>query len=488
MRFWRYMIGLLLVCGLSSALPARSKISTQPIYGKDKLIAEINRILTSVDSNASVGIAVKSMRYGDTLYAKNINQLFVPASILKIFTAEAALLYLGPTFTFPTRFFTDAADSNTSRGVLNGNIYLVHSGDPSLTYSDITTLMTTLKSQQIHSVNGNVYIDNTAYDQAGIGPGWDGDDTRYCYGAPINASIINHNCLSFKVAPAKKSGHSASIVPNPHYYYGNIVNDVVTKSPRARSCYLKLGRAADSTISISGCVPKGRYAQGVSTVIANIMQYNKSLLESLFKRFGIRVNGGIHAGIVPRNSSVLAIHESEPLETLINEMLKMSDNVIAGSIFKKIGEMYTKQPGSWENGSTAVKQILASRADVDTYDMRIIDGSGLSPNNEIKPVQMIQVLDFAYHNSSTNYAFISALPIAGVDGTLKHRLYNVARKVRAKTGTMAASGVVSLAGYVVSKDKEPIAFVIIVNGRTGNAWRYREMEDKIITALSNYVR
>ncbi|HLB58008.1 MAG TPA: D-alanyl-D-alanine carboxypeptidase/D-alanyl-D-alanine-endopeptidase, partial [Gammaproteobacteria bacterium] len=193
MRFWRYMIGLLLVCGLSSALPARSKISTQPIYGKDKLIAEINRILTSVDSNASVGIAVKSMRYGDTLYAKNINQLFVPASILKIFTAEAALLYLGPTFTFPTRFFTDAADSNTSRGVLNGNIYLVHSGDPSLTYSDITTLMTTLKSQQIHSVNGNVYIDNTAYDQAGIGPGWDGDDTRYCYGAPINASIINHN-------------------------------------------------------------------------------------------------------------------------------------------------------------------------------------------------------------------------------------------------------------------------------------------------------
>ncbi|HLB58191.1 MAG TPA: D-alanyl-D-alanine carboxypeptidase/D-alanyl-D-alanine-endopeptidase, partial [Gammaproteobacteria bacterium] len=214
----------------------------------------------------------------------------------------------------------------------------------------------------------------------------------------------------------------------------------------------------------------------------------KSLLESLFKRFGIRVNGSIHAGIVPRNSSVLAIHESEPLETLINEMLKMSDNVIAGSIFKKMGEMYTKQPGSWENGSTAVKQILASRADVDTYDMRIIDGSGLSPNNEIKPVQMIQVLDFAYHNNSTNYVFISALPIAGVDGTLKHRLYNVARKVRAKTGTMAASGVVSLAGYVVNKNKEPFAFVIIVNGRTGSAWRYREMEDKIITALSNYVR
>ena len=42
--------------------------------------------------------------------------------------------------------------------------------------------------------------------------------------------------------------------------------------------------------------------------------------------------------------------------------------------------------------------------------------------------------------------------------------------------------------YAVNKDKEPIAFVIIVNGQHGNIWRYREVEDKIVTALANFTR
>jgi len=72
---------------------------------------------------------------------------------------------------------------------------------------------------------------------------------------------------------------------------------------------------------------------------------------------------------------------------------------------------------------------------------------------------MMQVLDFAYHHVGTNDEFISALPIAGIDGTLKHRMYNIARKVRAKTGTMAGSG-----------------------------WTYKELEDKIATLLTQYQR
>lgn len=118
--------------------------------------------------------------------------------------------------------------------------------------------------------------------------------------------------------------------------------------------------------------------------------------------------------------------------------------------------------------------------------MRILDGSGLSPDNLATPAQMMQVLDFAYHHYPTSYDFISALPIAGVDGTLKHRMGNIARKIRAKTGTI--SGVVSLAGYAVSGDKEPIAFVIMINGGKGLGWRYKELEDRIATALTRYKR
>ena len=134
----------------------------------------------------------------------------------------------------------------------------------------------------------------------------------------------------------------------------------------------------------------------------------------------------------------------------------------------------------------AVSQILSKHAGVNLVGLRVLDGSGLSPENLTTSAQMMQVLDFAYHHYPTSYEFISALPIAGVDGTLKHRMWNIARKVRAKTGTI--SGVVSLAGYVESGDKEPLAFVILINGNKGLGWQYKALEDKIATTLTRYHR
>lgn len=458
-------------------------IVSMPIKGTVSLISEINRAIASVDPNLNIGVAVKSMKQGDTLYLKNQHRSFVPASILKVLTAEAALLYLGPQYKFATRLHADNSAINS--GVVNGNLYLVHSGDPTLTYNDLVDLMIALKSQQINQVIGNVYIDTTAYDQAVYGPGWIWNDTRYCYAAPISASIINHNCLSFQVAPSKMAGNRANIIPSPNYYYSGFRNDVVTKAGKNKSCYIHLDANSDSTISLSGCVSKDR-AQGISTVIHGVVEYNKSLLRDLFKRYGIAITGVVTSGIVPANAPVLAIHESRPLHEMVTDMLKKSDNIIAGSLFKKMGELYSKQPGTWQNGSLAVSQVLSRRAGVNTSQMNVLDGSGLSRYNQITPAQMLQVLDFAYHNYTTNYDFISALPVAGVDGTLKHRLSNIVWKVRAKTGTM--SGVNALAGYAITNDKETLAFVIIVNGHNGMGWRYKELEDRIVTVLTKYSR
>lgn len=477
------LIGLGLICCTATSAFAKKKhhaaVYSNTTYNTASLAAEIERVVRTADSETKVGIQVKSMKYNDTLYTENAHDLFTPASILKILTAEAALIYLGPDYKFPTQFVTDAKSS--ANGIINGNIYLVHSGDPSLTYYDLTDLMASLKTQQIQGINGNIYIDNTAYDQSNYGPGWIDHDERYCYAAPINASIINHNCLAFNMT-AGKSGR----VDNPHYYYSDADNSIITTQASSPNCSIHLITDGNNGVKLSGCISKNRYARSASVVVKNIIEYNKSLMQNLLKRFGIQMNGHIEAGAAPQDSVSIAMHQSKPLHMLITNMLKTSNNIIAGSLFKKMGELYSKQPGSWENGSTAVKQILAQKASVGTENMTILDGSGLSRDNRVTPNQMMQVLDYAYHNYSTNYEFISALPIAGIDGTLKRRLKNVARKVRAKTGTIA--GVVSLAGYAISRDKEPIAFVIIINGHNGNIWKYREMEDKIVTALTNYSR
>lgn len=464
----------------------RSRPSVQPIYGTDNLANLLNQIVQNVDPKASIGVKIKSMKHGDVLFSYNESNLLSPASVFKILTAEAALIYLGPDYKFQTYLMTNA--KSTTNGVIDGDVYLVHSGDPTLTYYDLTDLMVALKSQQIQGINGNVYVDNTAYDQDNLGPGWLDKDMHYCYSAPINASIINHNCISVGISPAKTKGNRAVVIENPRYFYSGINNSVITKPAGYRSCRLSLSSTEDNVVTIEGCMPRGRYSRFGSVVINNIIKYNEALLHNSFRRFGIHVAGIISAQAAPPHLTPLATHESKPLNLLINKMLKDSNNIIAGSLFKKMGQLYSNQPGSWANGGYAVKQILAQHAAVDTSQMHAIDGSGLSHENEVTATQMMQVLDYAFHNYATNYEFISSLPIAGVDGTLKYRLSNVAWKIRAKTGTMSKEGVVALAGYAVSRDREPLAFVIMINGHNSNVWKYREAEDKIVTALTNYIR
>jgi D-alanyl-D-alanine carboxypeptidase/D-alanyl-D-alanine-endopeptidase (penicillin-binding protein 4) len=487
MSFRYYFLVLLFVC-LSSSAFAKRKSHHQPaaaplIYGADQLAYEVNRIIGSGNSSADIAVYVKSMRHGDSLFTRNVYQPLTPASTMKILTAEAALLFLGPNYRFSTQLLTDA--KSVKGGVLQGNLYVVLNGDPTLTYSDLVDLLEALQSEQIRAIAGNVYIDNTAYDQRFYGPGWIGEDRGYCYAAPISASIINHNCLSFAVSPSKTAGRPAKVITSSQYFYPQIKNSVTTKNRRTRSCGLRLSRDPNSIISIDGCLSKGSYSYGVSYVVTDIPEYNRALFKSLISRMHINVYGSVTFGSAPSKLSMMSNHTSKPLRDLVKEMLKKSDNIIAGALFKKLGQLYSRSPGSWENGSLAVSKILSQHAGVNTSGLRILDGSGLSPDNLATPTQMMQVLDYAFHHE-INQDFISALPIAGVDGTLKHRMWNIARKVRAKTGTI--SGVISLAGYAEAKNKETLAFVIMINGRKGFGWRYKSIEDKIVTALTRYVR
>ncbi|HTM63899.1 MAG TPA: D-alanyl-D-alanine carboxypeptidase/D-alanyl-D-alanine-endopeptidase [Gammaproteobacteria bacterium] len=475
---------------------ARKRVSTAPrrvaaessgielptqINGKNQLSYVLSRIISSYDtSSADIGVYIKSLRTGQTLYVRNIYQPMVPASIMKILTAEAALIYLGPNYRFATQLLTDARGVHD--GVLQGNLYIVLSGDPSLTYPDVVDLMMNLQNQGISAISGNVYIDNTAYDQRFYGPGWSEKDKSYYYGAPISASIINHNVLPLSMQPSQP-GRKATVITSPVHFYPGIRNNVVTRSSR-RDCALKMTTSVNSSISLDGCLAKSATGWGVNYVVTDIPEYNRTLFKSLLRRIGVDVYGTVTFGSAKRSLSVVGTHYSDPLPELIHDMLKKSDNVIAGALFKKLGQLYSHRPGSWENGSIAVSSILSKTAGVQTKGMRLLDGSGLSVNNLASPSQFMQVLQYAYSNAKTGDYFIPALPVAGVDGTLKRRMTNITRKIRAKTGTI--NGVVSLAGYATSYDKDPLAFVIIVNANKGLNWRYKGMEDKIATALTRF--
>lgn len=454
------------------------------IGGKAALAQTIDQLLRPISESADVTVFVKSMRHGDVLYSRNHDAPLVPASTMKILTAEAALIYLGPDYRFSTRLFTDA--SGVKNGVLQGNLYVVLSGDPSLTYPDIADLLYNLKDRNITRITGNVYVDDTAFDQNYYGAGWNEKDKNACFAAPISAGIINHNCLPLQIKPGKAPGRAAQIRMSPHHFYPAIQNSVVTKSNRGRGCGLRLGTDLGSLIALEGCVGARSYGYGLSYVISDPASYNKALVKNVLRQMNVTVAGQVAMGAVPKRVTLLSSHESQPLSVLVHRMLKKSDNIIAAALFKKLGHVYFRQPGSWENGSLAVSRILNQHASVSTYGLRIRDGSGLSKENLITSNQMMQTLDYAFHEATVRDAFYNALPIAGVDGTLKYRMGHLGRRVHAKTGTIA--GVVSLAGYATASNQEPLAFVIIVNGHRGLGWRYKSVEDKVVTALTQFNR
>lgn len=455
------------------------------ISSKATLTETLNQIVRQASNSADVAVYVKSMRHGDVLYAHNNEAPLVPASTLKILIAEAALIYMGPQYRFATRLLTDA--TSVKNGVLQGNLYLVLSGDPTLTYNDMVDLMYALKERNITRIAGNVYVDDTAFDQNYYGSGWNEKDKNSCFAAPISAGIINRNCLPLQVKPAKVAGRAAQIQISPNHFYPTIQNSVTTKAGRRGHCGLRLGADLGSLIALEGCVGLGSYGWGLSYVISDPASYNKALVKGVLRQLNVAVGGQVAFQQAPTRLARISAHESKPLSDMVHYMLKKSDNIIAAALFKKLGQLYFHRPGSWENGSLAVSRILNQHARMNTYGLRIMDGSGLSKENLVTPSQMMQVLEYAFRQDRIREPFVNGLPIAGIDGTLKHRMGHLGRRVRAKTGTIA--GVVSLAGYVTAANQEQLAFVIMVNGfNRGAGWRYKSMEDKVVTTLSRFNR
>ncbi|MFA6041864.1 MAG: D-alanyl-D-alanine carboxypeptidase/D-alanyl-D-alanine-endopeptidase [Methylophilus sp.] len=438
-------------------------------FSLEKIVADMNK-------RATAGVTVKSLTTGKVLYQKDANQLYSPASNMKIITAFAALKFLGPNFVYQTQLMTDAANPNPANGVLEGNLYLKYNGDPTLQLQDINALFKSLKSRGVNAIAGNLYVDTSRYDNNGISPGTDPSDRGYCYGAPVTSAIINHNCVSFKLCPTK-IGAPARIA-FPYDVSFSIVNSVMTRS--GKNCRLSLSNGANS-LTINGCVSSQRGPVAITIPVPSNSGYGEKAAVKLLASNGINVQGKTY----PTRSTglnILLSHNSDPLSALVLEMMKKSDNLIANTLFKSVGAKYNQVPATWKNSGDAVRAVL-QKSGVDTAGMVIIDGSGLSRDNRVTPDQLLQVLSAAYRDSSIADVYLQALPVGGKSGTLKRRLStkDIIGKVKAKTGSM--HGVSSLSGYVETQSGEMLAFSIIVNDFSGGLYPYRALEDKLCRVL-----
>jgi serine-type D-Ala-D-Ala carboxypeptidase/endopeptidase (penicillin-binding protein 4) len=170
----------------------------------------------------------------------------------------------------------------------------------------------------------------------------------------------------------------------------------------------------------------------------------------------------------PNGSIEVARMQSPPLSLIASQTLKPSQNLYTELILRTLGRVVPPPTGlpdivrtSEESGLEIVKMFL-KEAGVNTTGLALNDGSGLSRNDMITAEASVQLLTYmSRHRYAT--VFREALPIAGVDGTLRNRMKGTPAEnnVRAKTGSLTSAS--SLAGYVTTASGETLVFSIMVN-------------------------
>lgn len=470
---------IFLFCFLLLSLTACTQKNNNTSYPLQK---SIDQIVKTANIPINLGILVIAASDNKVLYTLNSRQPFVPASNLKLYTAAAALLYLGPNYTFQTTLATNA--ENSSGPQLNGDVYLKFSGDPDLTLNELTRLIQTLKAKGITAIKGNFYLDTSTMDQENFGPGWMWDELNWCYAAPINSIMLDHNCYNIALAANKKVGTDSNIALLPKYsQFITINNNVVIAAANNSTCNIDIHYLPNNHYQLNGCLPQAKTLQTIKIAVHNPKLWAAQIIMTLLQENHIHLSGKISLGVMPVSATTLATYQSRPLAILVRQMLKKSDNQIANILLKTLGHVYYKQPGNWQNGVAALQAILKQQLKLDFTHSNIVDGSGISRYNLITPEQTAQLLLAMYNNKQLAPIFISSLPVAGVDGTLADRMQDaeIKGKISAKTGTM--TGVSSLSGFATTQKQHKLIFVIFSNNFVVPNNQVTALEDNICRFL-----
>ena len=193
---------------------------------------------------------------------------------------------------------------------------------------------------------------------------------------------------------------------------------------------------------------------------------------------GVAVAGPVRTAPADEWSELLASVSSPTLAAMVRFMDRESDNFTAEMLLKQLG-LAELDRGTSSAGATVVTQTLAE-AGVPMTGVRIVDGSGLSRLDRLTTNALGSLLKIAWADPAVRPALLAALPVAGVNGTLQHRLLKppARGRVLAKTGTTDSAS--SLSGYVSDR----YAFAVMQNGHPLSYWWARRAQDRFAQVLA----
>ncbi|KDM90500.1 serine-type D-Ala-D-Ala carboxypeptidase [Photobacterium galatheae] len=390
---------------------------------------------------------------GTTVFSQRAEQLQAPASTQKLLTALAAKLYLGNDFRFTTQIEQQDQD-----------FIFRFSGDPTLSRSDLTAMLQQLKSKGVRRITGNIYLNGsqfTGYEQA---PGWPWDSLGVCYSAPSSSITLEHNCVQAALYSDQSLGQFTRLhVPSHQPITATSRAKVVSKAQqKTEFCALELQTQPGNHYQLSGCLPQRDKPLPLNFAVVDTEAYVRNVLQQELKRAGIRFKGDIMRNDTAKGVPLIS-HHSETLPALLKVMLEDSDNLIADNLAKTLGQRYYEQPGSFRNGTKAIKTIIKAHTGIDLEFAVLADGSGLSRDNRIMASDMMKVITYIYQHDDS-LGLMKDLPVAGLTGTLRYRQSvrqaPIKQHLAAKSGSLY--GTFNLAGVMTAKSGKPLLVVQFV--------------------------
>jgi D-alanyl-D-alanine carboxypeptidase/D-alanyl-D-alanine-endopeptidase (penicillin-binding protein 4) len=308
---------------------------------------------------------------GLLVYEDSSRRAVAPASVQKLIVAASALDALGAKYRFHTIF---AAQATPASGTLDGNLWLVGSGDPSLQSSDLRNGIAVLSRGGVHRINGAVAVDATAQTGPGRNPHWGLDDEGQDYAAPTSAISLD-------------------------------------------------GDTIESHETVRGV------DQAVWTPMTDVSRYVAAQMKALLAARGIALAEPPGLGAAPLDSVVLWDHKSAPLGALESHMLYVSDNHYAEELLRAVGGA-GGEPN--DAGGVEAERRFLEREGIPVPGLRLFDGSGLSPSNRVAAITIGRLL------LSQETVLYHLLPLGGREGTLADYGFTSALgRVRAKSGHLS---------------------------------------------------
>lgn len=426
---------------------------------------------------AKVGICLMDAKSKTVLASVNAGETFIPASNMKLLTSGAAMMVLGPDFAFRTEFVLDG-DRLVIRGAGDpslGDPEVLRRSESKMTVDDVVrSLAGALPKANVSTIR-EIVVDDRVFDRQFVHPSWNPDNLHLAYSAQVAGINFHANVLNVFPRP-NPSGGTPLFTTQPSAAWLRVdASRAKTASKGNNSVWLMRERDGSNSFVMRGEVAKASQ-QPISVTINDPPMWFGQLFATALGEAQVTITGSADtgAGLPPTavrlaaptekldSGRVLAV-VSTPIDEVMRRCNVDSENLYAESLMKRMGHAVTHEPGSWNNGATVLRMMLAQELGPDAASTTTIaDGSGLSRENRVSPGVLARWLtDIAGKEWADEYVDSLAAPGRG---TLERRFQGMklVNEVRAKSGYI--KGVRSLSGYVTDPASgDRLVFVVLVN-------------------------